>query len=43
MIRNKGVTKSLRELWKQHLRLSRQEKKKNRSQVTIAIGLVERE
>jgi len=27
MIRNKGVTKSLRELWKQHPKLPRQERK----------------
>jgi len=33
MIRNKGVIKSLKELWKQHLKLTRQEKEKVRSQV----------
>jgi len=48
MIRNKGVTKSFRELWRQYLKLSIQERKKDRSQVTeisqrkreIAMGLV---
>jgi len=29
MIRNKGVIKSLRELWKQHPKLHRQERKKS--------------
>ena len=33
MIRNKEVTKSLKELWKQHPKLTRQEKEKFRSQV----------
>ena len=28
MIRNKGVTKSLKELWRQYLKLPRQERKK---------------
>jgi len=29
MIRNKEVTKSLKELWKQHLKFPRQERKKS--------------
>jgi len=48
MIRNKKVTKSLKEQWKQLLKLFRQKKKRVRSQVTeisqrereIAVGSV---